>query len=377
MTSTAISSPANKRFLLKAEAVLENIKQLPDEDANDLFWFFKFCKDRNLSKDELSETLPKKNGGFFHFDTIDHTLQRGSRQPSEDFMTALRRFREIEEPRAEITESGFVKTRLYSTIEQRFLEARKKKRISFIFGDSQIGKTTCLKHVQQSYNHGSTIFVDMPARGNYGRFITSLAKAMRLNRGTVGVQAQQNVLLHFHSRMTLVIDNAHRALRNQNGLSTIEFILELFDTANCGMVICMTRESEHELRKGPFAERLKQLWRRRTAPLILPSEPYKDDLDRFANAFALCPAPRSKMAVNYDIVDGEGKKRRKTMEGVPFDIEQKVIAEEGLGVWLSILQDSAELAKKSKKPHRPDKPECWAAVIKAHAIYQADCGLVD
>ena len=62
----------------------------------------------------------------------------------------------------------------------------------------------------------------------------------------------------------------------------------------------------------------------------------------------------------------EGLDRDKTYSDQPLRLQKQVTEEEGLGVWLMILQDAADIAREQRRAIS------WGAVIKAYCLSKAD-----
>jgi hypothetical protein len=169
--------------------------------------------------------------------------------------------------------------------------------------------------------------------------------------------------------MLLIVDEAHRCFQSKSGtrgLDTLDFLRELWNRRQCGMLILMTNEGRDQLLKGRHKKSLEQLWRRRLQPLQLPNVPFGDDLDRFAAAYGLPPATDEPVTIRIPTLDESGNEKTITHRDRPLRLQNQVVREEGLGVWLTILQDASDTAAEQKRPIT------WGAVIKAHAMAQAE-----
>lgn len=364
----ASANKAGTRFRISGAQVKEAIKDLPSDQYDALWWLSQYCHRHNLGKDQLGRLLKKPNSPeYYSADSIIQLLSGGRIRRGENIqpmVDAIIQLRAIDDARADQITSGFIQTRLYKEIERRCQKAFHRHRIQFIFGDSQIGKTTCLKEYQRTHNHGQTIYVEVPAGGNKGPFLRELARLLNIPDRNGMVQLEEQIKATFDDRMLLIVDEAHRCLNAKHragGSSVFDFLRELYNKAGCGIVISMTNEGRKEFLSGTQAKAHQQLWRRRITPLQLPNVTPADDLALFAEAFGLPEATDEQVSVmvNYFATDGTEKTAKHSAS--PLALQEEVNRTEGLGVWISILEDASDMAKEQRRKIT------WAAVIKAHA----------
>jgi len=364
----------SRRFKIPADVVSKAIAPLPEEQRELIWWLYEHCRHRDLSKAELNRLLKKPTGnGYYAEDSIIQLL-RGDRirkgEPIDNYLEAIRPLRELEQRREEMTTSGFIETRLYKEIERRADLARARQRIFYVFGDSQIGKSVCGQEYQRRHNHGQTYYIDMPTGGALGKFVKALARAFNITERSNNLdRIMERIKESINSSMLLVIDNAHRCLRSRYkdaGLQTFTFIQEIFDTCRCGMLIFMTNRGRDELTKGSHAKELEQMWRRRIRPMQLPNVMPADDLALFAAAYGLPPADDEAIEVSIRYYDNHGKLQKETHEDSPLRLQQDVNQSEGLGIWISLLQDASDMAQEAGRPVE------WGAVIKAYCQAKAE-----
>ena len=281
-------------------------------------------------------------------------------------VAAIQAFQKQVEAPTRVGASGFIRTRLSKTIEERCDRARKRRKILFVYGPSQIGKTESLVEYTRTHNHGETVMVEMPTKPSLHSFKGRLCPILALSQTHRAGELDKNIFDAFDPSVLLIIDEAHRALHVDRGWLVLDFIREIYNRCGCGIVISMTDEGRDLFHRGPHAVRLKQLWNRRLAPLQLPKVLPADDLDLFSTAHNLPPAPDEQVTVRYPFIDGTGAEKTKEYSESPFDLQQRVVANEGLGVWVTILQDACDMAEAQKRQ------VTWAAVLKSYCVSQAD-----
>jgi hypothetical protein len=373
-TDDTIATPPGRRgFGIAGDVVHRATANLPDDQRENIRWFAAHCRAKNIGREEMSRLLKKPGGNdYYSYDSIYQVLT-GRRTESgvsiDPLCNAIAAFRRVEGEREEQLVTGFIQTRLYDIIEARSMRCLLRKKIGWVFGDSQIGKSACGREIQRRHNHGQTIFVEVPTTANLGYFLGELANCLGIPPQQKHAELRRRILDSFDDRMLLIVDEGHRCFPRNGGIKGIailDFLRELWNRRQCGILIMMTNEGRDQLLKGPHKKALEQLWRRRLQPLQLPNVPFQDDLERFAMAYGLAPASDETIKVMTEVLDNAGKPVKRSHEDNPLRLQNHVVTNEGLGVWLTLLQDAADMAREQRRPIT------WGAVIKAYCLSQAD-----
>jgi DNA transposition AAA+ family ATPase len=245
----------------------------------------------------------------------------------------------------------FIPTELTAKIWKVCDAAREFQKIAFIFGDQQIGKTEALKAYRDTHahHHGPTIYVRVPAGGALGSFLLALARPLRIGENLPATRLRERIKAACADRLLLIVDEAHTCIkeagRSQNSVQTIDYLREIFDETQCGLVICSTNIFRDAMDRGPVEKILRQTRRRRLCALQLPNVPARADLNTFAAAYGLPPAA-----------------------GPARDLETRLIQTEALGMWLTLLRMGAKIATQRKTRLK------WEHVLTAHAGLQQMAG---
>lgn len=367
---------AKHRFRIAFDVVAAATSDLDDRDRDALRWVAQYGRAKNLTHDEIAAKLRKPDGSAYSGDSLYQALT-GRREPEQlkNLVAAIIKFRDIEEARAGQVESGFIATaisrRVFSACRRAFL----RRKVVFIWGESQIGKTTALREYARTHNHGETIYVRMPTGGSLDSFMREVATVLGIPTGNRAEDLRRRIIECFDDRMLLIIDEAHECLSEhysqKRGIRTLNYIREIFDRRGCGVVLSATNVFRDALLRGPHARNLRQLWLRGMAPLQLPDRPGKPDLAAFAAAYGLGPAPEEEVAVRVTYVDDDGEERRQTLTHTPLALQTKVIADFGLGRWNMILQEASDLARERRKTIT------WAAVVSAWHSFERSQQLME
>lgn len=367
----AIEAMKSIRFRIPGDQVANATKDLPDGQRIAVRWFAGYCRARNLGPNEMERVLRKdgKLDEFYSWASI-YAVFTGRRQDQGvnigSIVKAMDSLRRTVEGETRVGSIGFVETRLSAAIAARLEQARRRRKISWIIGDSQLGKTESGREHARRHNHGETLFFDTPSTGTRSALIQLFCERLNIGQAHRIGDVEMRIAECFDPKMLLIMDNAHRMLRTARGLLALTFLQWLYDARGCGMAFFVTNEGIGNLLNGRFKKHLEQLWRRRIPPLYLPSRTPDDDLALFAAKFELDPAPTTAVKIRVEYYDETGRVRERDYERVPAELQAEVVGREGLGVWLETLEEAKSQAARVKRDIS------WKAVLKAHCVMQAD-----
>lgn len=355
------------RWHIASDVVHKATEKLADFERENIRWLQRYAAGGNHPMGSVAERLKKPNGDSYSPDTIYQVLtgrrteQGVSVRQFADAVAAMRR--RIAETESTLS-SGFVETRTTRKIWAVCRAARLKRRVAFIFGPPQCGKTSALTEYSKVYNHGETQFIRMPTRGALTNFLDEMATRVQVPSQRRENEMRRRILDCFDESTLLIVDEAHQSLmgRGESGAMTLEFIREIYDRRKCGVVICGTEVLEHQLRNNKI---LRQLWLRRSPGLVLnlTNTGVTDvELAQFAEAFELPPAPEDRVRVTYVIPGPDGRKSQRTHSEVPAELQHRVVRADGLGAWCKLLEDARDL---------PGPKMTWGKVIIAYCLAQA------
>jgi hypothetical protein len=368
---------SSKQFRIPADKVKATIEDLPEAERAVVWWFYQYCRRKDLDRKALSRTLKKPGtNDYYSYDSITALLSGGRIRRGENvtpMIDAIKVIQKIEEARGEQKTSRFVQTRLHREIEKRALKALTRQRFMFLFGDSQIGKTYSLQEIARSRPDGQVIYVEMPTGGSLGAFLKVLARTFGIPPVMDRCDLTERLFACFDPNMQLIIDEAHRCLTSRysiSGLAVFSFLRELWNRKQVSQILSFTNEGRDKLLKGPHAKSLEQLLRR-GFQFQLPAVTPDDDAALFAEEFGLPPAPEELTKIKVSVTNSEGMQEIKTLSYVPLALQRQVIREDGLGRWIDILEDASDLARET------DRPISWGAVIRAYAEFIAAGEMID
>jgi DNA transposition AAA+ family ATPase len=353
-----------RKFLIGRDKV--DLDGLAAQQRADVEWLWKYCRDRDLDREQLDSLVLKDNGKeAYSYDSL-YQLFTGRRvkagvdvAPICDAIAAFRR-----QVDAQPVTHGFIKTRMAGELWAYVKRAQQRQAVGFVFGDWAVGKTTPMEELAR--HDASVTYVRMPTRGHLRELLRNLATKLAMGDQQTVHDLSSRVINAFGPGDVLVIDEADQAftaMKKSLGLATLDFLRELWDKARCGIVLVMDTAGRDQFLRGENKARLQRLWRRRLPMLQLPSVPYADDLVLFAAKFGLPPATAEEIEITYVDLGGVKRKHR----DAPARLQHAVLSDSdgGLFVWLNMLADARAEADALKRP------VTWGAVIKAHAAFVA------
>ncbi len=331
--------PNQPSLSIPGDTVNRATADLPDKQRSAIRWLHSHALDQGWTIAETAQKIKKAENTLYQVFTGRHQAGKDA------IVKEIESLRKTVAARAGTDALSYIETALTKRIWTVCDNCLIYQRIAFIFGDSQIGKTTALEEYQRTHNHGSTILVRMPAGGKTGDFLRALAAQLRISHRLSTQDLKLRVKAAFDDRMILIVDEAHQAMRQNartgRAYSTevYEFIREIHDERQCGLVFSATNVFREEIETGPQAGVLSQLSRRRLVALQLPNTPTAADLNTFAAAYGLEPAT-----------------------GDALELQKTVIQEQALGVWLMLLRMTAG------RCHKQSLDMTWDQVIRSRDL---------
>ncbi len=302
-----------------------------EEDGETVFWLYSFAREETLSYKELAAEMARRlsaqrapNGNTIY------QVFHGSYQAASwaGFVEIVEDFRSIIEEDAKRKNIGFVQTETARIIFNACRSALNDAMPAFIYGASQIGKTTALEEFQRTHNHGRTKYMRMGSRWTKGRVVRELASM--LGNGTKHTKqwALEDAIFGGLSKFNLlIVDEFHLALETTSEAGAkeiVEFLREIYDRTGCGLVLSSTKVGLEGLENGRNKMLFDQLRRRGVVRVILPDVPKIKDINAFARSFDL-PIPAGE-----------------TLASIKMLLKSR-----GLGVFVKYLQKAYALAKAS------------------------------
>lgn len=264
---------------LKAQVAAGKLTQ-PQADL--IWWFFSFSKEKGLSL--------RQAGHEINMDTTTMSrLFSGTYGAKVDNICGrIARVKRLSEERRD--KMTFISTSISHRVFQVCEAALVSQSIAFIWGRSQVGKTTALIEYQRANNHGQTKYVRLPASAGVQLVAKEIARACYVSQNSCFEGIRHRILESIDDKNLVIIDEAHQAfLSYQKGsaIKVMEFLREIYDRTGCGMVLCGTRVLRDEVISGKLALMMEQINLRGIIKVQLPDRPPMKDIEKIARAFGL------------------------------------------------------------------------------------------
>lgn len=301
-----------------------------------VWWFYGHCRNEGFDLKEAAAQIGKDSTTLYRVWTGKYGASL------DNICQDIARFRKLAEERSTRVKLDFVETSIWKVCDKVCNAALVTQTVAFIWGDSQIGKTTALEEYARRNNHGQTKLVRMPASAGVQLFMKELARACYVSPESCFEKLRERVLNAIDDKTLIIVDELHQAFTSyQSGsaIKVMEVIREIYDRTHCGMVLVGTNVLRDNLTTGRLAAILEQLRRRGTIKVQLPAHPPKVDLDRIAKKFGLSPA-----------------------DGIALEVVKDMIHSSGLGMYIKFLSSAGMLA------NREGRKLTWDHFVQAHDI---------
>lgn len=344
------------RFTITPEQVVSAVEDAPDATRQAVKWATQYCRRKGLSPHDFGAMLRQPGTDKTYSGDSVYQLFTGRREGgSLDRMVEA-----IEQLRARTEETGarlsfWVNTSISQKITRVLRTAHERHKLSFIISESQVGKTATAEHYAQE--HDEVILVRMPTGGALTDLLAEFAVRLDLPPAALAHRKRQ-IIECFDPHTLLIVDECEEALFGRR-LTSLHFIREIYDRRKCGVVMLGAPAFRAAVRTEAS---LARLWRRGCHVLDLPSLPTQKDLDAFAEAYGLPPAPN--VTKRYNIPMDDGSERQ--IEANPFELQRRVVEQDRLGHWLIILENANDMAKTL------GRKVTWAAVIVSAQEFRND-----
>ena len=346
VVARGISMPAHQVREAIAGAVARG--QIDEEEGEDIFWLYSYAQEYHLKEADLSAKMGAydKNTLYQVFRGSYGVYKDGKASSWAGIVKAIRAFKVVELEEMRKKNIGIIETEVERTVFSACEAALNDGMPAFIYGASQIGKTTALLEFKRLHNHGRTVYLRMGSGWTRARFVRELALMFGNGVRATKCWALEDAIIGSLNRYNLlIIDEFHLALETTTEASAkaiLEFIREIYDRKGCGLVLSGTKVGLDGLEGGRNKMLFDQLRRRGVVKVVLPDVPPVRDINTIARTFELQnPA-------------GDDLRRVKTL-----------IQTRGLGVFIKYLQKAYAVTRKAKQPLT------WGAFAKVANGYLA------
>ena len=328
VNSKGIQMPAHEIRKAIAHAISTG-RIRSEEDGESIFWLYGFARENMLGYADLEAAIRARLGDKLtpSGNTI-YQIFHGSYGAASwaGFLDCVLKFRSVVQEELKRKNIGFIETETARIIFNACRAAMNDGMPAFIYGASQLGKTTALLEFQRMHNHGRTKYLRLGSRWTKGRVVRELAAMLGNGVKATKMWALEDAIFGGLSKFNLlIIDEFHLAIETTNesaGKEIVEFLREIYDRTGCGLVLASTKVGLEGLEGGKNRMLFDQLRRRGVVKVVLPDVPKVKDINAVARSFDLA-VPTGELLTYI----------------------KQLLKTRGLGVFIKYLQKSYALAK--------------------------------
>ncbi len=254
---------------------------ITEQDKSLIQWFHKRTKDAGMSLTEAGALIRYNSA------TVSRLFNGTYEGNLSNVLKAIRNYKHLDDERALMTRDEFIETSIWNTVRINCLLALRRHQPVRLIGVSQIGKTAALLEYKRR-SEWRCIYVRIPVAPSFGMVVETFAKAVGVSaRGNVN-DLRERITTALDENTLLIIDELHELAISSSkttALKAMEWIRELFDRANCGLVVCGTRTMEDDLIYGKSAGWLDQFNQRCIKVAELPARLPDSDFAKTFRAY--------------------------------------------------------------------------------------------
>lgn len=337
--------------------IRSNISHCSPEGKEALVSAFLWCTDSKhpIAKSEFARRVQYSENTIYRLLSgkyVDSETKRQLDVP-DGLIKGINSFLELERERFIGGRSEFVLTPTAKRIWHGCDVARESRSPVFIWGPSQLGKTTALERYAHQNNHGRTSYCRIKAASGLGGLVRRVAERVGVSPNSNTSQLIDYIKGALTEDMVLILDEVHLlayTYRKASFFACMEVIREFHDETHCGLVLCGTNLLEGELK----AREMEQLLKRGVHRISLPGAPTVGDVTAILEKLEL-PFPERGALVTVNKVTEE-----------PYALLRQLAKTSGFKAITERLRYAKKLASKAKARIS------WQYFIEAHLLIAAE-----
>jgi len=258
--------------------------RITDEGLESIIKLFNLGKQRGYSFDQTG-ALVEYSGA-----TLSRLFAGKYEGALDKVVKQINTYLELEAERAKMKSDRFIENSIWTKVSNLCDFAFKRNAIVRLVGPSQIGKTYCLKEYMRRSNK-QVCYVRIPAAPTLKLAVGAFAAAVGVNSSLRVDEARQRVAKAIGRNTLLIIDELHELVMSGGkgtAMKVIEWIREIWDNSECGMVLCGTRSLEDDLiNDAKMKGWLVQIDQRCQRVMNLPNRIPLEDIEMAAEAYGI------------------------------------------------------------------------------------------
>lgn len=268
---------------------------------------------------------------------------------------AIREFMRMETERWAGGGMGFIETPTARKCARACDLARESQTPVFLSGPSHIGKTWALQHYKDTNNHGRTFYARVRAASGLGGMVRRVADSCGISDRSNTAKLIDRIKRALTPDTVMILDEVHQlayTYRISSFFACMEVLREIYDEAQCGMVLCGTTLMLESMKSGSHNE-MEQFMRRGVHRISLPMAPTKDDLTAILHFHHLeLPAKTARVTCFPKTTD--------EIEEVPYELLRMLAKSQGLKAITERLRYGVKIAGKA------GSKVSWRTFCEAH-----------
>ena len=258
--------------------------RLTDEGLESIVRLFTLGKGRGYSFDQT--------GGLVDYSgaTISRLFAGKYEGALDKVVAQIDAYLELEAERAKMRSDRFIENSIWKRVNNLCNFALTRNTVTRLVGPSQIGKTYCLKEYMRRSSR-QVCYVRIPAAPTLKLAVAAFAEAVGVGSSLRTDDARQRVARAIGRNTLLIVDELHELVMSAGkgtAMKVIEWIREIKDNSDCGLVLCGTRSLEDDLINDPRMKGwLVQIDQRCQRIVTLPNRIPMDDIMLAAEAYGL------------------------------------------------------------------------------------------
>ena len=262
--------------------------RLTDEGLESIVRLFTLGKGRGYSFDQT--------GGLVDYSgaTISRLFAGKYEGALDKVVSQIDAYLELEAERAKMRSDRFIENSIWKRVNNLCNFALTRNTVTRLVGPSQIGKTYCLKEYMRRSSR-QVCYVRIPAAPTLKLAVAAFAEAVGVGSSLRTDDARQRVARAIGRNTLLIVDELHELVMSAakgTAMKVVEWIREIKDNSDCGLVLCGTRSLEDDLINDPRMKGwLVQIDQRCQRIVTLPNRIPMEDIMLAAEAYGLSGSP--------------------------------------------------------------------------------------
>jgi DNA transposition AAA+ family ATPase len=248
-----------------------------------LTWWYFTAKERNWNLARLAKVTGLSTSVLYRLFRGEYAA--GAANSTTHLLRARDSFHSASE------NPDFIETSLSKQLFAVFDKTRALKTVSILWGKMGIGKSECIKEYARRNAQGRTVCVRFPAASTFSHFLAQITLALGVARNqTATAQREKIIQMLSAGQRLLIVDELHQAFltaRTNTAIKCCEFLREIAEVADCGLVLVGTELLEEQVFRGQHKEALRQLVDRGTMQIPLPAKATQGDYRKFLEFYGL------------------------------------------------------------------------------------------